>query len=72
MPVVSLPQEGAEMKLDDAIVRLGTVNERLMGVWFEGDRDAIQLGIEALEDILRMRRVCEFDPTIMLPGETEE
>ena len=31
---------------------------------------AIKLGQEALKEVERLRRVEEFDPTIMLPGET--
>jgi len=33
---------------------------------------AMKLGTEALKEVGRLRRVEEFDPTIMLPGETEE
>ena len=32
---------------------------------------AIKLGIEALKEVQRLRRVEKHDPTIMLPGEAE-
>jgi len=34
--------------------------------------DAVKLGIEAIKEVERLRRVETFDPTIALPGETED
>ena len=60
------------MKIDKAIEILTIHNDHNPNFTDAERTEAHQLGIEALKDIQRMRRVCQFDPTLMLPGETKD
>ena len=60
------------MKIEDAIKDLELIKNPLWGTHSKNWMDAVKLGIEALKEVERLRRVEAFDPTIALPGETEE
>ena len=58
------------MKLEKAIEILKHTGNTPSGYSCADVGDAIQLGIEALKEVERIRKVEICDPTIMLPGET--
>ncbi|MBA7560969.1 hypothetical protein ES708_02603 [subsurface metagenome] len=58
------------MTLDDAISILNAKRKDDVVRNARDSAEACQLGIEALKEVQRLRRVEKFDPTVMLPGET--
>jgi len=60
------------MNLERAIEVLSWENTKNNRELAQEQRDAIQLGIEALQVLNDMRNNPDFDYTIPLPGETKE
>ena len=60
------------MKIGKAIEVLQLICHQGSGCFDDDDMDAVKLGIEAIKEVERLRRVEAFDPTIALPGETED
>ena len=58
------------MKIDKAIKELSEYNGETFETRFVTFSKALQLGIEALKEIERIRSHKDFDATIYLPGET--
>jgi len=58
------------LKIDKAIKELSEYNGETFETRFVTFSKALQLGIEALKEIERIRSHKDFDATIYLPGET--
>jgi len=60
------------MTIDEAIKKLENRRRKMWGKSFEPDREAMQLGIEALKAWKQFREGRWLSGVYKLPGETEE